>query len=162
MRRNSTRANRRYESCLPGKRGRPTTALPGSPEKIQVLSERASQRQELHVPGDVIRAPDSRLNWTRAGNGAFVLAETATVQDQPEPGEQREVLPARGDHCFPEQLRRLRQEAGMTMKALARHVGISRRHLYYLETGQREPTLRVLLRLAQLFRTSLDGLVGAA
>ena len=58
-------------------------------------------------------------------------------------------------------LRRLRQQRGVTLTALAAATGISKSTLSRLENGQRRPTLELLLLLAQAYRVPLDDLVGA-
>src|SRR5918998_7455 len=58
-------------------------------------------------------------------------------------------------------LRRLRERRGVTLTALAATTGISKSTLSRLETGQRKPSLELLLPLAATYRVPLDELVGA-
>ncbi|WP_344120512.1 XRE family transcriptional regulator [Kocuria aegyptia] len=58
-------------------------------------------------------------------------------------------------------LKRLRTQRGVTLTALAASTGISKSTLSRLETGQRRPTLELLLPLAQAYNVPLDDLVGA-
>ena len=58
-------------------------------------------------------------------------------------------------------LRRLRTRRGVTLTQLAEATGISKSTLSRLETGQRKPSLELLLPLAQAHRVPLDELVGA-
>lgn len=58
-------------------------------------------------------------------------------------------------------LRALRKERGATLEQLAETTGISVSTLSRLESGQRRPTLELLLPLAQAHRVPLDELVGA-
>ena len=58
-------------------------------------------------------------------------------------------------------LKRLRSQRGVTLIALAELTGISKSTLSRLETGQRRPSLELLLPLAQAYRVALDDLVGA-
>jgi transcriptional regulator with XRE-family HTH domain len=58
-------------------------------------------------------------------------------------------------------LKQLRTERGVTLAALSTATGISKSTLSRLETGQRRPSLEVLLPLAQSYRVPLDELVGA-
>jgi len=58
-------------------------------------------------------------------------------------------------------LRRLRAQRGVTLTSLAAATGISKSTLSRLETGQRRPSLEVLLPLAQAYHVPLDDLVGA-
>ncbi len=58
-------------------------------------------------------------------------------------------------------LRRLRERRGVTLTALATATGISKSTLSRLETGQRKPSLELLLPLAETYHLPLDELVGA-
>ena len=58
-------------------------------------------------------------------------------------------------------LRALRQQRGATLAQLAEATGISLSILSRLESGQRRPTLDLLLRLARTHQVALDELVGA-
>ena len=58
-------------------------------------------------------------------------------------------------------LRRIREQRGLTLTALAESTGISKSTLSRLETGGRRPTLELLLALARAYRVPLDDLVGA-
>ena len=58
-------------------------------------------------------------------------------------------------------LKRLRTQRRITLTALASTTGISKSTLSRLETGQRRPTLELLLALSQAYRVPLDDLVGA-
>jgi transcriptional regulator with XRE-family HTH domain len=58
-------------------------------------------------------------------------------------------------------LKHLRTQRGVTLADLSAATGISTSTLSRLETGQRRPSLEVLLPLAQAYRVPLDELVGA-
>lgn len=58
-------------------------------------------------------------------------------------------------------LRRLRERRGVTLTELAAATGISKSTLSRLETGQRKPSLELLLPLAEMYHLPLDELVGA-
>lgn len=58
-------------------------------------------------------------------------------------------------------LRAVRRERGVTLEQLGRMTGISVSTLSRLESGQRRPTLELLLPLARAHRVPLDELVGA-
>ncbi len=58
-------------------------------------------------------------------------------------------------------LKRLRTERGVTVAALAEATGISKSTLSRLESGQRRPSLELLLPIAQAHQVPLDELVGA-
>src|SRR3954471_222090 len=58
-------------------------------------------------------------------------------------------------------LRRLRERRGLTLTTLAAETGISKSTLSRLESGQRKPSLELLLPLAEAHHLPLDELVGA-
>jgi transcriptional regulator with XRE-family HTH domain len=58
-------------------------------------------------------------------------------------------------------LKRLRSRRGVTLTALAAKTGISKSTLSRLESGQRKPSLELLLPLADAYQVPLDELVGA-
>ncbi|MFQ6852507.1 XRE family transcriptional regulator [Streptomyces sp. 35M1] len=58
-------------------------------------------------------------------------------------------------------LRRLRMQRGVSLTALAEATGISKSTLSRLESGQRRPSLELLLPIAQAHQVPLDELVGA-
>ena len=58
-------------------------------------------------------------------------------------------------------LRRVREQRGLTLTQVADQTGISKSTLSRLETGQRRPSLELLLPLAQVYRVPIDDLVGA-
>jgi transcriptional regulator with XRE-family HTH domain len=58
-------------------------------------------------------------------------------------------------------LKRLRTRRGVTLTALAARTGISKSTLSRLESGQRKPSLELLLPLAEAHQVPLDELVGA-
>ncbi|MGH3244494.1 MAG: helix-turn-helix domain-containing protein [Spirillospora sp.] len=58
-------------------------------------------------------------------------------------------------------LKRVRERRGVSLSALAEVTGISKSTLSRLETGQRRPSLELLLPISQAHRVPLDELVGA-
>ncbi len=61
----------------------------------------------------------------------------------------------------PARLKEVRTQRRMTLTGVAAATGISKSTLSRLETGQRRPTLELLLTLSQTYRVPLDDLVGA-
>src|SRR4051812_1936122 len=57
-------------------------------------------------------------------------------------------------------LRVLRRRASLTLEAAARAAGLSPAHLSRLETGQRQPSLPMLLGLARIYGTTVSELLG--
>lgn len=74
--------------------------------------------------------------------------------------EQESVLDATLEQIGP-RLQALRARRGLTLTEVAAATGISKSTLSRLETGQRRPSLELLLPLARMYRVSLDDLVGA-
>ncbi len=58
------------------------------------------------------------------------------------------------------QLRALRRRAALTLETAARAAGLSPAHLSRLETGQRQPSLPMLLSLARVYGTTVSELLG--
>lgn len=58
-------------------------------------------------------------------------------------------------------MKRLRQRRSIALTALAAKTGISKSTLSRLESGQRKPSLELLLPLAEAYQLRLDELVGA-
>jgi transcriptional regulator with XRE-family HTH domain len=84
-----------------------------------------------------------------------------STQDVPvAEGAQGETIAAALDLVAP-RLRRVREQRGVTLTAVAERTGISKSTLSRLENGQRKPSLELLLPLAELYRVPLDDLVGA-
>ncbi|MEV5333504.1 helix-turn-helix domain-containing protein [Streptomyces werraensis] len=69
--------------------------------------------------------------------------------------EPAEALPA-----VAPQLRALRRRASLTLEAASRQAGLSPAHLSRLETGQRQPSLPMLLSLARIYGTTVSELLG--
>jgi transcriptional regulator with XRE-family HTH domain len=67
---------------------------------------------------------------------------------------------AAAEHVGPG-LKQLRKQRRITLTALAETTGISKSTLSRLETGQRRPTLELLLVLSRAYRIPLDDLVAA-
>ena len=61
---------------------------------------------------------------------------------------------------FSERLLLLRQENSLSQKACAQKLQISPRAYAYYETGEREPQLSVLVRMADFYGVSIDYLAG--
>ncbi|MET9951177.1 XRE family transcriptional regulator [Streptomyces sp. NPDC006339] len=59
-------------------------------------------------------------------------------------------------------LRELRRRRGLTLEAAARRAGLSPAHLSRLETGNRQPSLPMLLALARIYGTTVSELLGEA
>ncbi|MER6136945.1 XRE family transcriptional regulator [Streptomyces sp. NPDC001815] len=72
-----------------------------------------------------------------------------------EPAAAGEKLPA-----VAPQLRALRRRATLTLESAARAAGLSPAHLSRLETGQRQPSLPMLLALARIYGTTVSDLLG--
>ena len=97
------------------------------------------------------RAPFRPTTLLFLGNGSQMSAVDDTTAA---------AIAAALDQVGP-RLKRLRTQRGMTLTAVAEATGISKSTLSRLETGQRRPTLDLLLALSQTYRVPLDDLVGA-
>ena len=54
------------------------------------------------------------------------------------------------------EIRRLREEAGVSQAALAATLGVSRQTVNSLETGRYDPSLPLAFAIARHFRTSIE------
>ena len=61
---------------------------------------------------------------------------------------------------FPERLKELRHKNNITQVHLAKEIGITDRACRRYEAGENEPTMSVLLAMADFFDISIDYLVG--
>ena len=59
-----------------------------------------------------------------------------------------------------ELLIRVRKQRGLTIAEAAESVGISRQSLSNYERGVREPSLKILITMSDLYQISLDELAG--
>jgi len=75
-------------------------------------------------------------------------------------GETNAAIAGALDQVGP-RLKRVRTQRRLTLTGVAETTGISKSTLSRLETGQRRPTLELLLALSQTYRVPLDDLVGA-
>ncbi|MFD3736314.1 helix-turn-helix domain-containing protein [Streptomyces sp. NPDC058632] len=76
------------------------------------------------------------------------------------PGAGPSAAPADALPAVAPQLRALRRRASLTLEAAARDAGLSPAHLSRLETGQRRPSLPLLLSLARTYGTTVSELLG--
>jgi len=61
---------------------------------------------------------------------------------------------------FGEKLRTLRKQRGMTLKELATALGLTTHsHLSNIETGRKQPSLELAIKIADLFEVAVDQLV---
>ena len=56
---------------------------------------------------------------------------------------------------FGSNVRRLRQERGMSLEALAQEVGLAYSYMGQIERAQRNPTLEIMERIAQAMGTDV-------
>lgn len=63
---------------------------------------------------------------------------------------------------FAKNLRKLAEELGVSNAEIARRLGVSERRYAHYTRGDREPDLATLTRIAAVFRTSTDDLLGLA
>ena len=63
-------------------------------------------------------------------------------------------------NIFPQRLKELRFEKGLTQKELAEQIGIKRNTYSDWENGKTEPSFENLVKLADLLDVSLDWLFG--
>ena len=60
---------------------------------------------------------------------------------------------------FPEKLRTLREQHGMSQRELANQLGFTKFYVSHLESGRTRPNAEVLLSIANIFGVTVDALV---
>ena len=63
---------------------------------------------------------------------------------------------------FPERLKQLRKEKGLTQVTLAETLGVSKGTIAMWETGKRMPSFDMLTRLSELFDKRVDYIIGTS
>ena len=61
---------------------------------------------------------------------------------------------------FPQRLKKLRKEKGLTQKELGERLGVKQNTFTNWENGKREPNLSTILKLAEILETTTDDLLG--
>jgi transcriptional regulator with XRE-family HTH domain len=84
------------------------------------------------------------------------VVNSSPAEPEPEAGPE----PSGDLSAMAPQLRALRRRASLTLEAAARAAGLSPAHLSRLETGQRQPSLPMLLALARVYGTTVSELLG--
>ncbi len=93
---------------------------------------------------------------------AFVTTRQERVPGRPpSAGAEGESAVAAALAGVGQRLRRVREQRGLTLTQVATQTDISKSTLSRLETGQRRPSLELLLPLAHVYRVPIDDLVGA-
>ena len=64
------------------------------------------------------------------------------------------------ENCFAKNLKMLRKEENLNQQKLATLVGVSQQCVSEWENGKIEPTLTYLWKLADIFKISIDELIG--
>jgi DNA-binding XRE family transcriptional regulator len=144
------------------RQGRPTDALPGSPEKVREMRARVARGESPFADGD-IGDDDAR------GLVGRPTKDTGGVNRQTRPaGTVRVKKRPRRQKCIPASLHRLggrlyhfRTQKGLSQGELALKAGVHRLRVAELERGIRgQPTLPVLIALAEALGLTPDQLLG--
>lgn len=137
----------------------PTSALPGSMEKIAVMRARAARGQALFHPADA--GGDSEyfgvLTPTLA-NGAIVTG--ATVRTRSMEAQMKEPDPPQGSIGLRLRWFRTNGPIKLSQQQLADRVGLSKRQLGRIERDGAEPTLATAISLCKALGISLETLIG--
>jgi DNA-binding XRE family transcriptional regulator len=128
----------------------PTTALPGTSDKLRVLIDRARSGQDLHVSGDVRLSEANHLVWKILRNGAGV----------PRDVEQDSVTEVYMPDTIGFFVREQRLKADLSRKQLAIRASITEATLSRIERSLFLPRTDVLIALADALHVTLDSLVG--
>lgn len=63
---------------------------------------------------------------------------------------------------FSRRLKKLKDDRSMTLEEIADILGISRQSIIYYTMGERIPKVPILIRIAKMFGTSVDYLLGVS
>jgi DNA-binding XRE family transcriptional regulator len=143
------------------RQGRPTDALPGSPEKVREMRARVARGESPFADGD-ISDDDARglAGRPTAGTGGVNRqtrpAGTVVEKGRPWKGKCRPVALSR----FGGRLHWFRRRQGLSQGQLAQKAGMTRHFVSRLERGTRVPTVAVLLALAGALGLTPDSLLG--
>jgi DNA-binding XRE family transcriptional regulator len=139
----------------------PTDALPGSPEKVDVLRDRANRGESLFSDQDTDQDDRRGLAGRPTAGTGGVNRQTRPAATVVEKGRQRK------GKCVPDTVRRLggrihhfRTERRLSQGQLARKAKVDRHHLSCLERGLVYPTVTVLVSLAEALGMTPDQLLG--
>ncbi len=66
----------------------------------------------------------------------------------------------KSNFIFPKRLKSLRQESGLKQQEIAEKLDVTQGAYQKWESGTREPTLENVVKLAKLFKTTTDFLLG--
>ncbi|MBX0326680.1 helix-turn-helix domain-containing protein [Oscillochloris sp. ZM17-4] len=93
----------------------------------------------------------------------YLIREELPLQAAAEPVYQRTVSEAVEASAFGPNLSRLRGQAGLTQAQLAEQLGLaSHAHVSFLESGQKQPSVDLVLRVADRFAVTVDQLLSAS
>lgn len=62
--------------------------------------------------------------------------------------------------AFPGRMKNVREEMGLSIRAAANRIGIHFLSLYKIETGAMNPTIGMLVKIAEFYGVSIDWLCG--
>lgn len=139
-------------------------AVHGDPDKRR--EQRKAQSAELmcvvcgkpYIPADASKtcSPECSAELTRRNTAQW---EKTHRDQRRQYRRERYTVKVKGDIIMGEKLKAARKAAGLIQAELAEKVGCTQKDVSRWETGQREPTARMLKRLAQALGCSMDELV---
>jgi DNA-binding XRE family transcriptional regulator len=143
------------------RQGRPTDALPGSPEKVREMRARVARGESPFADGDIgdddARGLVGRPTRDTGGvNRQTRPAGTVRVRNRPRKGK---CIPD-SLHRFGGRLHHFRTERGLSQGQLSMKAGVNRDHLSRLERGKKFPSVSVLVALAEALCMTPDRLLG--
>ncbi|NNJ11676.1 helix-turn-helix transcriptional regulator [Chloroflexales bacterium ZM16-3] len=114
------------------------------------------------IPVETIKSPDALMDRSVSGGEYLIRGEHPVESVAPTERSQaiRESRTVYTHTTFGARLRRLRQSAGLTQGDLARALGLaSHSHISFLECDQADPSIDLLLRIADHFGVTTDALM---
>lgn len=109
--------------------------------------------EQLHVPVDYFICDSIQVDTVILPDAPIYKKSTSVKIDKSEPYTINLGI----------QFRLLRQSAGLTQAELAQDLGLnSHAHISFLESNQKDPSIELLLRIAERFNVTVDSLVKGA
>lgn len=130
----------------------------------ETTTNQLAARTELH-PIQTLTLSDQQFLRGEASGATFEVPGDRVLYEC-EPGyayfEGRHLKQNRADRAYEaQQVRRLRQQAGLTQEALAKRAGLARPNLARVESGRYRPSLETLERIASALGQPVSVLIAA-
>ena len=156
---------RRDDTAAPRRRPMPTTALPGSAEKVAEMRRRFRLGLDLTSPEDVTEDEErGRLAASQRNGAPCPRGREMRVVNEKERAGRRDgfeaAAPRRPSVGLGRRVRELRRRRGWGLKKLAKEAGAYKSTISRIENGVRAPSASVLAAIARALGVTADFLLG--